>query len=284
MKDDLSALSAMKYSGRGIIIGVTPLDEIFIGYSLTGRSPSSQARRLVLDGQNQAIFTEPLTDDTTLRGMFKIADDAALAKLKQDISKGSPALIYYPAIIAVDDFLVASNGVQTDLFYSAARKNPKLDSSEVLDNASFPEQWRYDPQGKRFINITSYEPDAPNNTARICGCIKNDGSEEANFLIIRYLNSGEGILERGSALNSGEGSLITTYKGGNESPLLPTDGNLLEVKIDSLTAADIAESIYQSQIGGSKPGDNFRVAAAVMLRKKEGTLETKIINRADRGE
>jgi IMP cyclohydrolase len=48
MIDDFSKLKAMKYSGRGITIGMTTEGNSFIGYTLTGRSSSSQARKISL--------------------------------------------------------------------------------------------------------------------------------------------------------------------------------------------------------------------------------------------
>jgi hypothetical protein len=75
-----------------------------------------------------------VTEDVTLRKMFGITDDEALDKIKKDIAKGSPALIYYPALIAVEDFLLASNGVQTDLLYSAARNRANNSSDVVFVN------------------------------------------------------------------------------------------------------------------------------------------------------
>ncbi len=58
-------LESLEYPGRLIIIGAAPEGgRAAILYAITGRSPSSQARRLVL--RNDGIWVEP-TDEATLR-------------------------------------------------------------------------------------------------------------------------------------------------------------------------------------------------------------------------
>ena len=65
MADDFSKLKEMKYSGRGITIGMTSEGNPFVGYTLTGRSPSSQARKLVYDKSLSTIRTD-VTDQEQL--------------------------------------------------------------------------------------------------------------------------------------------------------------------------------------------------------------------------
>ena len=72
------------------------------------------------------------------------------------------------------------------------------------------------------------------------------------------------------------------YLGGNESPLLlPFRGDPLEAKVSSVKASEIVESLYDAI--GPRDGNNYRVAAAVMMRKQSG-LEVAVINRSNRGE
>jgi len=106
MNDDFSALRNMKYSGRGIMIGLTLDEKPFIGYSLTGRSPPSQARKLEYD-PNQKIISTQVTD-------------------KEQLAKGNAALLIYQAVAFVGNgLMIASNGRQTrllmDAFYSGER-------------------------------------------------------------------------------------------------------------------------------------------------------------------
>src|SRR3989344_6319391 len=105
MKDDFSSLEKMLYPGRGIIVGLTPSENPFIGYFLTGRSKSSQARKLV--------YSESVYPEKT--GIVRTE-----ATDKEQLEKGNPSLLLYPALVSVRDIIIASNGIQTELIYSAA--------------------------------------------------------------------------------------------------------------------------------------------------------------------
>ena len=84
-------LSRMIYPGRLLALGRDRADEHHIVlYAITGRSPSSQARRL--EEENGAVWTKP-TDPETLK-------------------KGNPELLVYPAI-AFSCGIAVSNGRQT---------------------------------------------------------------------------------------------------------------------------------------------------------------------------
>jgi len=261
MKDDFEALRAMIYSGRGITVGMTPSGNQFIGYSLTGRRPFSQARE-VLQGKKTGTVRTNATNRKTLE-------------------EGSSALLIYPAIVPLGNALIASNGAQTDLIYSQAMNVPEFQHPNLLLSHAFGNpSFRYDSQNDRWIDITTYEPDEPNNTPRISACLFEDWGA---FHIVRCKDGKKDTDITGFELLPGEGKLITTYKGGNETPLLPFEGEPLEVKINSETAGGIAEGIYSAIYGGQNQGDNYRVSAAVMLQKKAGGLETAIINRSERG-
>jgi IMP cyclohydrolase len=260
--NDFSALKAMKYSGRGIVLGATPSGAPFVGYSLTGRSPSSQARKLVYDKESNVIRTD-VTD-------------------RAQLEKGSPILLIYPAIIFDAGAFVASNGAQTNLLYSNIQ-GLVSDPERFFAQAFGRKDCHYDAKDKRFVDTTKYEPDDPNFTPRISGCLDTI-PKIAGFHIVRK----RGTLAEPKVfpfpLVPGEGRAITTYAGGNENPLLPFEGEPLRVGIKSESAQDIAESLYDAVRGGEKPGDNFRVAAAVAIRRPLSNLEVAIINRCERGD
>ena len=75
MTKGLEAISG-EYHGRIIILGRAESGENVVAYAVTGRSPSSRARKFELEGE--AIKTAP----TNL----------------QDLNTGNPALLIYPAI------------------------------------------------------------------------------------------------------------------------------------------------------------------------------------------
>jgi len=264
MKDNFSALEKMTYSGRGIVIGVTTSGNSFIGYSLTGRSPLSQARILVQEGRTKTIRTD-VTD-------------------RKKLEEGNPALLLYPAIVPFEETLIAGNGAHIKLIYSAVINSLKklgcIDPTYVLETAFKEPFFEYDKKDDRWIDLTTYEPDTPNNTPRISACVV--GFHGAMH-IVRRNEKGEREQESHRFyLRLGVGKMITTYSGGNETPLKPFTGRPLDVEISSESAEDIAESLYAA-IRGSSPEHNYRVAVAVMMVNK-GNFETKIINRSDRGE
>ena len=256
MSDDFLALRKMKYSGRGITIGITPNGNPFVGYSLTGRSPPSQARKLVYDKESLIVRTQ-VTDEEQLK-------------------KGNPSLLIYSAIMVVGDKVIASNGAQTNLIASCV--GPLSGGTEDILSKAFEK-----PYIENGIDLTSYEPDYPNFTNRISACVNE---KECAFSILRKF--GEQTIKylhhypfKTYRLEPGGGRIVTTYEGGNENPLLPFIAYPLEVRITSETPRDICESLYEAI--GPKNGDNFRVSAAVMLKNK-GDYNVYIINRFDRGE
>ena len=256
MADDFSKLKEMKYSGRGITIGMTLEGNPFVGYTLTGRSPSSQARKLVYDKSLSTIRTD-VTD-------------------QEQLKKGNPALLIYPAIIAVEKRrVVTSNGVQTKLLTNSARQMNMKDIRPIdilVDAMNIP----VDENG---IDITTYEPDAPNFTPRINGCLDK---QLGGFYIVRKATEHSADVNTFSFnLEPGIARLITTYLGGNENPLLPFRDNPLEAKVQSVNASQICESLYDAI--GPKDGNNYRVAVAIMMKKRDG-LDVVVINRFDRGE
>jgi IMP cyclohydrolase len=124
-------LSALEYPGRFIIVGAAPNGEITVAYGITGRSPSSQARKLVSD--ERGIWVRP-TDEETLK-------------------KGNADLLVYPALLFGERGLAVSNGKQTSDILGALASGP--DPVAVLSGA---------------LAAWDYEPDSPIFTPRISGC------------------------------------------------------------------------------------------------------------------
>ena len=109
---------------------------------------AGQARKLEINESLNQIIVKP-TDEETLK-------------------KGNPELLIYPAII-IKDGIIVSNGKHTnDIILNY---NNKLSSSEIL---------------LKSLKNWEYEPDEPNYTPRISGCITNDASLS---VIKRSINS-----------------------------------------------------------------------------------------------
>jgi IMP cyclohydrolase len=127
-----SELAALEYPGRLIVIGGAPESQAVIVYAITGRSPSSQARRLV--ERDGGVWVEP-TDVATLK-------------------TGNVDLLVYPALLFSKAGIAVSNGKQTADVRDRLR--PGLDPIAALSAA---------------LAAWDFEPDAPIFTPRISGCI-----------------------------------------------------------------------------------------------------------------
>ena len=115
------------YPGRGIVIGKTPDGtSAMIAYFIMGRSENSRNRIFV--EKNGEIFTEPY--------------DAAKVQ--------DPSLIIYAAIRSFENYLVVTNGNQTDTVLEGLQAGKSF--SEALASREF-------------------EPDSPNFTPRISGML-----------------------------------------------------------------------------------------------------------------
>jgi len=130
MEDLKQYLKDKPYVGRFIIIGKSPDKGTVVAYGITGRSPSSQARKLVTNGIE--IKVEP-TDPKV-------------------IAQGNLDLLVYPAVILKSGIAV-SNGKQTSDIAEALNGRPPLEALQTATDS----KWEY-------------EPDSPNFTPRISGC------------------------------------------------------------------------------------------------------------------
>jgi len=131
-------LRTLEYPGRLIIIGAPGEGaKAAIIYAITGRSPSSQARRLVR--RDEGIWVQP-TDEETLK-------------------KGNVDLLVYPAVLFGGAGIAVSNGKQT----IGVRDHvaPGADPVAVLSGA---------------LAAWDFEPDAPIFTPRISGCLIGGGA------------------------------------------------------------------------------------------------------------
>jgi IMP cyclohydrolase len=131
-------LATLEYPGRLIIIGAPrESGKAMIVYAITGRSPSSQARKLV--HRDGGIWVQP-TDEETLK-------------------KGNVDLLVYPAVLFGKKGIAVSNGKQTSDIRDGLRAGDI--PTAVLAKA---------------LAAWDYEPDAPIFTPRISGCLVGGAS------------------------------------------------------------------------------------------------------------
>ncbi len=237
MTKGLEALAGMEYPGRFIIAGRSFDDKyLVVSYGLTGRSSSSKARRFVYEEKTHTVRTD-VTNEVELK-------------------KGSPALLLYPAIAAHNGAVVVSNGAQTKLLYSALRNistdyRARMAAEEAMRTPVF----EYDSKDGRWIDITTFEPDAPNNTPRISLVAFSSG---ACFHIVKEKGGDKQEIFHSYELKNGEGKLISTYSGINSNPLPSFSGEPKTVEINGRNPKETNDAIFDSL------NPEFRVAVATM--------------------
>jgi IMP cyclohydrolase len=126
------ALKALEYPGRLLAAGADPSGAGQVVYVITGRSASSQARKLVRSGDK--VMVRP-TDEETLK-------------------KGNPDLLIYSAVMAGECGVAVSNGKQTEDIFEAMRSEPCPAAALA-----------------RALAGWDYEPDSPIFTPRISACV-----------------------------------------------------------------------------------------------------------------
>lgn len=197
-------ISGNPYVGRGIVIGKTAdSKKAAIAYFIMGRSENSKNRVFREEGRDVVIY--PFDES-------KVED---------------PSLIIYAPIRAVDNYLIVTNGDQTDTIYDY-----------VVEGAKFSEA----------LETREFEPDAPNFTPRISGMLsfdKGDFTYEMSIL--------KSIDEQGSACaryhwafpsTAGLGHFIHTYEhDGN--PLPTFQGEPRRVSVPD-TAEELILDIWEN--------------------------------------
>jgi IMP cyclohydrolase len=239
----LDALSGMEYPGRVIILGRSAGEGIpFVIYCITGRSPSSQARRIAFEG------TKAMVTPT----------DADL------LAEGDPDLLLYAAI-SIQQGCVVSNGRQT----FSIRPIPVSDQGPVEVLAQGLEGW-------------DFEPDPPNWTPRISGCILTP--DRGALCIVKQGGGGLSLKNYFEfPLVPGRAKMICTYTGENVNPLPSFQGEPQDLRFRGVTARQNAEEAYAA-MAPADPKLDFRVAAACVFLHdlQRDVFEKAVINRRDR--
>jgi len=132
MDNTQGLLARLEYPGRLIAMGLDSAGaKAVIVYAITGRSPSSQARKLVL--RDRGIWVQPTDEDV--------------------LKKGNVDLLVYPALLFGQEGVAVSNGKQT----ADIRDGLAAGAGPVSVLAKALAAW-------------DFEPDAPIFTPRISGC------------------------------------------------------------------------------------------------------------------
>jgi IMP cyclohydrolase len=236
-------LAAMDYPGRVIILGRSRDGKTVVVYAITGRSPSSQARKL--EWSEDGVWVRP-TDEETLK-------------------KGNIDLLVYPAMLYFPGGVAVSNGKQT------------ADVRRALEHASNPLSVL-----SASLTAWEYEPDPPIFTPRISGCVL-PGPKAALNIIKRGTDGAAVRDSFELTLLPGKGKMISTYDGVNKDPLRSFTGDPLNVNIDGTDSAQTAEAIYESlKPSGAGPDFRVAVACLFAGDIAGNQYEVSIINRHER--
>ncbi len=250
---NVQVLATQEYVGRMLCLGRDPNgNHDIIVYAITGRSPSSRARRL----------------EETKEGWIRTAvtDPAVL-------EKGNPKLLIYNCVRRMHEKWFVSNGAQTDLLVGTAQKKReqghRCTPLELLVASFGSPHWVEGNQQGEFIDLTAFEPDAPTYTPRISGIL---GRETAAMAICKQ---NDGAVARSYfeiPLQAGQGHLLSTYTGQNvpSGEGIPSfQGEPLSLSFPWETPQQTAEAFYE--VLGPKtegpellsPGADFRIGVAV---------------------
>ncbi len=249
----LESLAEMEYPGRIIIIGKSHQNHDVVLYAVTGRSTMSQARRIRMAECMEAFEVKPLA--------------------KIVMSNEERELLEYPAII-VKTFrsgILVSNGKQT-LDLIKIKHNKKLFSQksavQVLESAL--QDW-------------TYEPDKPNYTPRISGCIIPGSA--ALSIIKRSWDMKPEKQYFEVPLVGGKGKMIATYTGANTDPLPSFHGEPISVDIPWFSAHEAVEELYDT-LRPKMGKQDLRVGAAgiyLRMNKKFCDVNAHVRNRHEFG-
>ena len=204
LNDLTQILKSNSYPGRGIVVGKSHSGNFgVIAYFIMGRSVNSRNR------------------------VFKKSEEGIVINAYDPNKLTDPSLIIYSPVKKFNEYLIVTNGDQTDTVYDFLSK------------------------GETFIKALStrcFEPDFPNFTPRIsCICDENN---EFNYAL-SILKSAD---EKGSACNrftfeyaavNGEGHFISTYNGDG-NPLPSFTGEPIKVTVDEIDINTFANKIWQS--------------------------------------
>jgi IMP cyclohydrolase len=207
MSKGIENLSSQEYPGRIVILGQDQSGQnSVVIYGITGRSPSSQARKL--EHSQDTIWVKP-TDKSLLE-------------------KGNIDLLIYPSVFCLPHGIAVSNGKQTVDVMACLGQGES--AAEVLAFA---------------LKNWDYEPDVPAYTPRISGCVlpnKNAGLS----IIKRAPNGEALRNVYEFTLVPGEGKMIMTYQGTNRDPLPSFSGEPLDLEIKASSPNEAARCVYEA--------------------------------------
>ena len=221
------------YPGRGIVLGISPDGtKLVSAYFIMGRSENSRNRIFVKDGDDLLIL--PFDEE-------KVED---------------PSLIIYFPLRVYKDYLIVTNGDQTDTI------RDYLDRQETFADA---------------LRTREFEPDMPNFTPRISGIAWTSHDKVPNYKM--------SIIKSGDEEGTTSFRYFYEYKGlpglGHFIHTYETDGNPLPTFQGEPRRVEIPEDIdlFTEEIWNSLDNDN-KISLYVRYTDLEtGKYDDSLINK-----
>jgi IMP cyclohydrolase len=244
MSKGFEPLKNTEYPGRIIILGQAKEgDSIIAVYAITGRSASSQARKL--DHTKDTIWVKP-----THRNVLQ----------REDVD-----LLIYPSLFFLTQGVAISNGKQTVDIMACLGQSKS--AAEILAFA---------------LKNWDYEPDEPSFTPRISGCVLPN-TNSALSLIRRAPDGSSLRNVYEFSIAPGKGKMIMTYRGENIDPLPSFHGEPLDVEINDQSAEDVAQSVYGALGKTKEKKDFRVALVCLFCRDfPSGKFDIHIINRFEK--
>jgi len=223
-------LAGNSYPGRGIILGLTPDGTRSVAaYFIMGRSQNSR---------NRVFLPEP-------DGIRTEAHDPALLK--------DPSLIIYHPVREYGDFLIVTNGDQTDTVREYLAKGADFEDA---------------------LRTRCFEPDGPNWTPRISGMIQLNTGDYKLSILKSADPEGSACLRQTFeyAPLPGLGHFLHTYVcDGNPIPSFQGEPERVET-LDDIDA-------YTDLLWKNLNADNKISLYVRYTARKDGTVEQRIVNK-----
>ena len=224
-------ISGNPYVGRGIVIGKTPDNKNAVfAYFIMGRSENSRNRIFVENGDE--VIIHPFDAS-------KVED---------------PSLIIYSPIRKTGDYLIVTNGDQTDTIYDF------IEAGKTFEEA---------------LETREFEPDAPNLTPRISGML--DFSEDKLKYKMSILKSADSV---GSECNRYTFSYTALPGTGHFIHTYVTDGNPIPTFLGEPERVNIPNDIdeFTQDIWNNLDSNNKISLYVRYISLEDGTAVNRMIN------
>ena len=180
-------------------------------------------------------------------------DDLAI-KYTADKDPEHAELIIYSPIRLLGNNIIVTNGDQTDTVYDGLRLGGSFESA---------------------LSTRCFEPDPPHFTARISGLVTFENGEPSFKLSVLKAGDDEGRTCVRTFFHYekqlGCGHFIHTYMGGTDK-LLTFTGEPWEVEIPEMTAAELANAIWNSLDHDNKVALHVRIVDPETMKYDRSTI------------